>query len=79
MTTTVTNAKKVKSENHLVVSNSLPPHRLYIPCNAPGQNTGVGSNTLLQVNSALQVNSLPAEHPGKTHAPIDRYPFYVNL
>jgi len=26
----------------------LQPHRLYSPCNSPGQNTGVGSHSLLQ-------------------------------
>ena len=34
---------KWKSENHLVMSNSLWLHRLYSPWNSPGQNTGVGS------------------------------------
>ena len=31
-----------------VVSNSLWPHRLYIPWDSPGQNTEVGSLSLLQ-------------------------------
>ena len=39
MTTIVTNAMKVKSENHSVVSNSLRPHGLYI---------GEGNGTPLQ-------------------------------
>ena len=30
------------------MSDSLQPHRLYSPCNSPGQNTEVGSLTLLQ-------------------------------
>ena len=36
------------SENHSVMSDSLPPHGLYRPRNSPGQNTGVGSLSLLQ-------------------------------
>ena len=39
---------KVKSGSRLVVSDSLRPHGLYSPWNAPGQNTGVGSLSLLQ-------------------------------
>jgi len=35
-------------ESHSVVYDSLQPHRLYNPCNSPGQNTGVGSLSLLQ-------------------------------
>ena len=35
-------------ESPSVVSKSLGPHRLYRPCNSPGQNTGVGSLFLLQ-------------------------------
>ena len=31
-----------------VVSDSSWPHRLYIPCNSPGQDTGVGSLSFLQ-------------------------------
>ena len=38
----------IKSESRSVVSDSLQPHRLYIPWNSPGQNTGVGSLSLLQ-------------------------------
>ena len=30
------------------MSNSLQPHRLYSPCDSPGQNTRVGSCSLLQ-------------------------------
>ena len=37
-----------KSESHLVVSDSLWPHRLYSPWNSPGQNIGVGSLSLFQ-------------------------------
>ena len=37
-----------ESENHLVVSDSLQPHRLYSPCNSPSQNIGVDSPSLLQ-------------------------------
>ena len=37
-----------ESESHSVVSDSLWPHRLYSPCNSPGQNTGMGSCSLLQ-------------------------------
>ena len=40
--------KKMKSESHSVVSDSLRPHTLYSPWNPPGQNTGVGSLSLLQ-------------------------------
>ena len=36
------------SESHSVVCNSLQSHRLYSPCNSPGQHTGVGSLSLLQ-------------------------------
>ena len=38
----------LESESHLVVSNSLRPHRLYSPWNSPGQNTGVDSLSLPQ-------------------------------
>ena len=38
----------VESESCSVVSDSLWPHGLYSPWNAPGQNTGVGSLSLLQ-------------------------------
>ena len=34
--------------SRLVMSDSLPPYRLYSPWNSPGQNTGVGSLSLLQ-------------------------------
>ena len=37
----------VECESHLVMSDSLWPHGLYIPWNSPGQNTGVGSCSLL--------------------------------
>ena len=37
-----------QSEHCSVMSDSLQPHRLYSPCNSPGQNTGVGSLSLLQ-------------------------------
>ena len=37
-----------ESESRSVVSDSLWPHRLYSPCNSPGQNTGVSSHSLLQ-------------------------------
>ena len=37
-----------KSESCSVVSNSVQPHRLYSPCNSPGQNAGVGGLSLLQ-------------------------------
>ena len=37
-----------ESESGLVVSYSLRPHRLYSPCNSPGQNTGMGSLSLFQ-------------------------------
>ena len=36
-----------ESESHSVVSDSLQPHELYVSCNSPGQNTGVGSLSLL--------------------------------
>ena len=66
---------KTLCESHSVGSNSLRPHGLYSPWNAPGQNTGVGSLSLLQGNlpnpgiepssPALQADSLPAEPQGK--------------
>ena len=37
-----------ESESCSVVSDSLRAHRLYSPCNSPGQITGVGSLSLLQ-------------------------------
>ena len=37
-----------ESDSHLVMSDSLPPHRLYSPWNSPDQNTEVGSLSLLQ-------------------------------
>ena len=37
-----------ESENHSIMSNSLPPHGLYSSWNSPGQNTGVSSLFLLQ-------------------------------
>ena len=37
-----------ESESRSVVSDSLPPHRLYSPWNSPGQNPGVSSLSLLQ-------------------------------
>ena len=37
-----------ESESRSIVSDSLQPHGLYSPWNAPGQNTGVGSLSLLQ-------------------------------
>ena len=40
--------KESESASHSVASNSLGPHRLYIPWNSPVQNTGVGSLSLLQ-------------------------------
>ena len=59
------------------MSDSLPPHGLYSPCNSPGQNTGVVSRSLLQgifptqeLNPSLlwspaflQVSSLPVGFP----------------
>ena len=36
-----------ESESHSVMSDSLQPHGLYNPYNAPSQNTGVGSLSLL--------------------------------
>ena len=40
--------KVSESESPSVLSDSLRPHGLYSPRNAPGQNTGVGSLSLLQ-------------------------------
>ena len=40
--------KKLWSEGHLVVSDFLRSHELYIPWNSLGQNAGVGSLSLLQ-------------------------------
>ena len=37
-----------KSESRSVVSDSLQPHGLHNPWDAPGQNTGEGSLSLLQ-------------------------------
>ena len=37
-----------ESESRSVVSDSLQPYGLHIPCNSSGQNTGVGSLCLLQ-------------------------------
>ena len=37
-----------ESESRSVVSDSLRPHRLYSPCNSPGQNPGVSSLSVLQ-------------------------------
>ena len=37
-----------ESESRSVGSNSLQPHRLHIPWNSPGQNTGVSGLSLLQ-------------------------------
>ena len=37
-----------QTESHSVMSNSLWSHKLYSPCNSPGQNTGVSSYSLLQ-------------------------------
>ena len=63
-----------ESESHSVVSDSLQPHGLYNPWNAPGQNTGVGSLSLLQgifpaqgsnPGPALQADSIPADPQGK--------------
>ena len=72
--------KKVESESHSVVSDSLQPHglqptKLLCPWNSPGQNTGVGRRSLLQGifptrgikprSPALQADSLLSELPGK--------------
>ena len=45
-----------ESESCSVVSDSLRPHGLYGPWNAPGQNTGVGSLSLLQGIPTLESN-----------------------
>ena len=45
-----------ESESCSVVSDSLQPHGLYGPWNAPGQNTGVGSLSLLQGIPTLESN-----------------------
>ena len=37
------------------MSDSLQPLGLYIPCNSPGQNTGVGSLSLLQGNEVRDI------------------------
>ena len=50
------------SESCSVVSDSLPPHRLYSPCSSPGQNTGVGSLSLLQGIFPMQ-----GSNPGLPH------------
>ena len=51
-TTTMLKEKRLPtqlvSESRLVMSDSLPPHGLYSPCNSPGQNAEVGSLSLLQ-------------------------------
>ena len=41
----------IKRESCSVISNSLQPHRLYSPCNSPGENTGVDSHSLFQGSS----------------------------
>ena len=46
------------SGSHSVVSDSLQPHGLYSPWNAPGQNTGVGSLSLLQGIFPIQASNL---------------------
>ena len=43
--------KRVKSESHSILSDSLQPHGLYSPWNSPGQNTGVGSLSFLRGSS----------------------------
>ena len=67
-----------ESESDSVLSDSLWSHRLYSPCNSPGQNTGVGSLSLLQGifptgikprSPTWQVDSLPAEPQGKPENP----------
>ena len=65
------------SESHLVMSNSLQPHRLYSPWDSPGQNTGVEfpspgdlPNPGIELRSpASWADSLPAELPGKSKNP----------
>ena len=44
------------------MSDSLWPHRLYSPCNSPGQNTGVGSLSLLQ-----RIFPTKGSNPGLLH------------
>ena len=64
----------IEGESCSVLSDSSKPHRLHIPWNSPGQNTGVGNLSLLQGDlpnpgieprsPALQANYLPAEPQG---------------
>ena len=59
----VESEREVKwSESHSVVSDCLRPHGLYIPWNALGQNTGVGSLSLLQGIFPIQ-----GSNPGLSH------------
>ena len=70
--------RKVKSESHSLVSNSLWPHGLYSPWNSPGQNTEAGSlipfsrgssqsrdRTQVSRSPTLQADSLMFEPPGR--------------
>ena len=54
--------------SHLVISNSLWPHRLYRPWSSPGQNTGVGSLSLIQGIFPTQ-----ASDPGLPHCRLILY------
>ena len=59
--------RKVKSESHSVMSNSLRPHGLYparilCPWNSPGLDTTVGSCFLLQGTFPIQ-----GSNPGLSH------------
>ena len=48
-----------ESESHLVLSDSLWPHRLYSPWNSPGQNIGVGPFSSVQSLSRVRLFAAP--------------------
>ena len=52
----------MKSESHLVMSNSLQPHGLYNPWNSSGYNTREGSSSLLQGSFPTQGSNLCLPH-----------------
>ena len=55
-------SKWSESESRSVMSDSLWPHGLYSPWNAPGQNTGVGTLSLLQGIFPTQGSKLGLPH-----------------
>ena len=61
-------SQDLKSESHLVVSDSLGPRGLYSPWKSLGQNTGVGSLSLFQGIFPTQ-----GSNPGLQHMQADSY------